>query len=372
MSVPLQLAWILVLCAGLAGLSQACQICVPLPEHTLADRLLESDAVVLAREDPARPFYYRAIETLAGAPADAPIDLFLHSQARRTLAVYPERAMVLGYSAKDRSWSALGITDPEYERVVRAILAHADRWVARETDNAARLDWFLPLLGHADGRLHELAYLEIGRAPYAEIRRLARDVPAGSLDLILDDPMYLEWRSLAVLMLGESERAEDQARVRETLARKAAQGISLNLAAWATALMAVDGLEGIRRLESLYLSGGGRTPEELDAVVQALSVYGQATPALRDPVVEAYRRILEARPEIAPKLVHDLIAWRRRDLVEPIRRAAGELQGDPLGRYALAFYLRFAEAGHGGPGGASSTLPAISDGVSQTDDEEGQ
>ena len=47
----LLLVLMLALMAGTAG---ACQICIPLPERTLADRLLASDAVVLAREDAER------------------------------------------------------------------------------------------------------------------------------------------------------------------------------------------------------------------------------------------------------------------------------------------------------------------------------
>ena len=73
----------LVLIASAAG---ACQICIPFPERTLADRLLASAAVVLAREDAERPFHYRVTEVLSGTPHDSAIDLFLNSQARRTLA----------------------------------------------------------------------------------------------------------------------------------------------------------------------------------------------------------------------------------------------------------------------------------------------
>jgi hypothetical protein len=43
-------------------------------------------------------------------------DVFLNSQARRILASYPERGMVL---ARDGAWEALGIADGEYGRIVR-------------------------------------------------------------------------------------------------------------------------------------------------------------------------------------------------------------------------------------------------------------
>ena len=342
-------ALMLALTAGVAG---ACQICIPLPERTLADRLLASDAVVLAREDAERPFHYRVTEVLSGAPDDSAIDLFLNSQARRTLAADPNRAMVLARSGKDGTWSQLGLTRPEYERVVREILSRADRWRPRETDNAERLDWFVPLLGHADQRLHELAYLEIGRAPYAEIRGLARRIPAETLEAMLVEPRYLEWRSLAILMLGESDRQADRVRVRAAVSQKARLRSNLNLAAWATALLALDGEDGMRRLQMLYLSDDRREREELEAVIQAVSVYTAAEPVRRDQAAEFYRRMLERHPNMAPQLVHDLIAWKRWDFVAPVQQARAGLHDDPLAAYVLGLYLRLA-------GERSDRLPAV-------------
>lgn len=336
--------WCILLPALWAGTVAACQICIPLPERTLTDRLLASDAVVLAREDAARPFHYQPVATLFGEPGDAPIELFLHSQARRMLAADPERAMVLAHSPTDGSWTTVGFTTPELKRVVGEILARAGHWQPLEIDNRERLDWFAHLLGHPDKRLHELAYLEIGRAPYAEIRRLAPRIDSETLHQMLDDPRYLNWRSLAILMLGESGQEQDQARVRRTLADKARLGSGTNLAAWATALVAVDGIAGIEQLKSLYASTPGRSREELEAVLQALSAHANAGSELRGPVADAYRLMLERYPAMAPAMVHDLVAWQRWDFAEHIREIRQALTEDPLAAYALGLYLRSAAA----------------------------
>jgi hypothetical protein len=164
---------------------------------------------------------------------------------------------------------------------------------------------------------------------------------------MLAEPRYLEWRNLAILMLGESAREADRARVRDTLARKARFGSSLNLAAWATALVAVDGVDGIGRLESLYLTNKAREDDELKAVIQALSVHAKADATLRAPVAEAYRRLLDTHPRLAPDLVHDLIAWQRWDFVRQVEQARDALDADPLAAYSLGLYLRFAQAKHG-------------------------
>jgi hypothetical protein len=332
-----------VLIGLLVGSANACQVCIPMPVETLADRLLEADALVLAREDPARPFHYAAVEVLKGDPGDAPIDTFLPSVDRRVLAQFPERHMLLARREPAGGWSALGIADADYERVVRHVLDHATAWRPGETDNRQRLDAFVPLLGHPDSRLHQLAYLEIGRAPYTEIRRIAATVRIETVRGMLDDPKYLEWRSLAILMLAQSGHAADRARILATMDDKQRLCSTFNLAAWTTAYLAIEGANGVAQVRRWYLAQPDRSEEELKAVVQALSVAANADAALRGPVVAGYRALLETHPGMAPEISRDLIAWRRWDLAEPMQAIRDTLRGrDPLGAYALGLYLRLA------------------------------
>jgi len=325
--------------------ANACQVCIPMPVETLADRLLEADALVLAREDPQRPFHYAAREVLKGDPGDVPIDAFLPSVDRRVLAQFPQRHMLLARAKPGGSWSALGIADGDYERVVRRVLEHADTWIPGETDNRQRLAEFVPLLGHADTRLHETAYLEIGRAPYTEIRRIAAEVPIETVRGMLDDPMYLEWRSLAILMLAQSGRPADRVRIRKTFDDKQRLGSTFNLAAWATAYLAIEGAGGVEHVRHWYLTRPDRSREELREVVKALSVSANAEAALREPVVAGYRVLLEVHPSLAPDVTRDLIAWRRWDFAEHMQEIRHAIaRQDPLGAYALGLYLRSAAA----------------------------
>jgi hypothetical protein len=348
--------WLLGL-ALLAGLfvqtANACQVCVPMPVKTLADRLLEADALVLAREDPERPFHYVTVEILKGDPGDTPIDAFLPSADRRVLAQFPERHMLLARAKPGAGWSALGIADADYEWLVRRVLAHAESWTPMETANRQRLAEFAPLLGHADSRLHEMAYLEIARAPYAEVRRIAAAVSIETVRDMLDQPRYLEWRSLAILMLAQSERPADRERIRRTVADKQRLGSTINLAAWVTAYLTIEGASGVERIRHWYLERPGRSREELQEIVKALSVVAGAEAPLREPVAAAYRSLLETRPSLAPDVSRDLITWRRWDFVEQIRgiRTAIAKQ-DPLGAYALGLYLRSAA-------GAAPSAPAL-------------
>jgi hypothetical protein len=323
--------------------ANACQVCIPFPTKTLADRLLEADALVMAREDPERPFHYVAVETLKGDPGDAPIDAFLPSKNRRVLARHPERRMLLARAKPGGGWAALGIANADYDRVVRRILQHAGSWKPMQTDNRQRLAEFAPLLGHADSRLHETAYLEIARAPYAEIRRIATEVPIDKVRGMLDEPRYLEWRSLAILMLAQSERPADRQRIRTTFAAKQRLGSTFNLAAWATAYLAIEGTGGVEQIQRWYLTRPDRSREELREIVKALSVVAGADAALREPVIAGYRALLETHPAMAPDVSRVLIAWHRWDFVEQIQGIREGMAGqDPLAAYALGLYLRSA------------------------------
>jgi hypothetical protein len=347
----------LALLAGLfAQAANACQVCVPMPLKTLTDRLLEADALVLAREDPERPFHYATVEILKGDPGDTAIDAFLPSMERRMLARYPQRHMLLARAKPGGGWSALGIADADYERLVRRVLEHAGSWTPMETANRQRLAEFVPLLGHADTRLHEAAYLEIARAPYTEIRRIASVVPIETVRGMLDEPRYLEWRSLAILMLAQSERPADRERIRTTFAAKQHLGSTFNLAAWATAYLTIEGVSGVERIRHWYLERPDRSREELQEIVKALSVVAGAEAPMREPVAAGYRTLLGTHPSLAPDVSRDLITWRRWDFVEQIRgiRAAIAKQ-DPLGAYALGLYLRSAA----GTAPSAPALPSI-------------
>jgi hypothetical protein len=350
------LCGLVILAQLLIGSANACQVCIPMPVETLADRLLAADALVLAREDPARPFHYAVVEVLKGDPDEAPIDAFLPSVDRRVLAQFPQRHMLLARQEPAGGWSALGIADGDYERVVRRILEHAAQWRPKETSNRQRLAEFLPLLGHRDSRLHQLAYLEIGRAPYAEIRRIAAGVPIETVRGMLEDPMYLEWRSLAILMLAQSGHAADRARILATMDDKQRLRSTFNLAAWTTAYLAIEGANGVAQVRRWYLAQPDRSEEELQAIIKALSVAANADATLREPVIAGYRDLLTTHPAMATAISRDLITWRRWDFTEPMQSIRKTIaQQDPLGAYAIGLYLRSAAIGSRSP----MSLPEI-------------
>jgi len=328
-----------------AGVVGACQICVPRPTQTLADRLLSSDAVVLARENAHRTYHYAAVEILKGDPGIAAIDLFMNTPVRRRLAADPGSAMLLAHDPQKNAWHTLGIAHDNFERVVRRILSFEGRWIPGETGNLQRLRELASLLGHVDMRLHELAYLELGRAPYRLIQTVGADVSLEKVREMLENPRYLEWRNLGILLLGLSASEQDHARVIREMEGRKSLSTWQNLDAWATAYVEITGTVGIARLQRWYFRDLGRSRDELRNIVRALSVHAANNAELREQVVAAYRDLLDNHPLAAPDITRDLIAWQQWDLSQQLQRVQPLIaNNDPLGAYAVKLYLQRAEA----------------------------
>ena len=323
--------------------AHACQICVPLPQQTLADHLLESDVVVMAREDPNRPFHYAAVEVIKGDLGQEVIDTFMNSQARRMLAADPANAMVLARSPREDNWIALGITqNGDFEKVIRLVLERDD-WNPNDRMNVARVTEFATLLSHSDRRLFELAYLEVGRAPYSMIKAVSPMVSVEKLRAMLDDFQYSKWHALAILLLGQSDNAIDRERVYAHLKMMHEFGVDRNLAAWATACIEMNGVAGLKYVSDFYFDGPEHSSREYEQIIMALSTHGKANSKIRDQIIDVYHKLMSSNPKIATRFVQDLIIWKRWEFVEEyqqIKRIIGH--NDPLGNYAINQYLHAA------------------------------
>lgn len=334
------LAVVLVLLA-LAQTAHACVVCIPYPTKTAADHLVAGSAVVLARENPAKPFSYLAVETLAGEVGDPAIDLFLDSATRRRLSMNPDRAVVLVRERSGSDWRNLGFADADYEALVRQILSQAPAWQNHDVAARERLAFFAPLLGHANRRIHELAYLEIARAPYGAIKDFSHAWSREAIRALLRNPLYLEWYPLAILMLARNGDADDRRYVRDAFMSAARVGIETNLSAWATAYVELDKEPAVAMIEALYFRNTKRSRDELTAVVTALSVHGSdGHTDLRDRIVQSYETLLDTHPRMAAYVAKDLTTWRRWELVDELGALLeAQADSDPLNAYAIRMYL---------------------------------
>jgi hypothetical protein len=347
------------------GRAEACMVCIPFPQNTVADDLLSATVIVLARENPKKPFSYVAVEVLKG-DLDAPqIELFLDSTTRQHLAFNPDRSVVLalggtklpgssslwnprstGADASPSTWRSLGYASSRYEAIVREILARAPRWRERVGwENRAK--YFMPYLADAERSIRELAYLEVGRASYDTIREADRFVSADQLRAFLAEPQYLEWRALYILLLGIDAKPDEEEAIREAMAGLARFDQTLNLSAWATALIEIDGEKAIDWLEAAYLGAPDRDPDAVLEIVKAVSVHGAREQSrLRGRIAESYGALIEAHPSLAGWAARDLTAWhdwRFAEALDELRKS--RLTMDGATAYAIDYYIGRARSG---------------------------
>lgn len=323
--------------------AESCLVCVTYPQQSAADHLIESPCIVFAREDPKRPFSYGVVEVLKGKADDKPIELLVNRNTRRRLAAEPKHVVVLAYNVADESWRPLGIADATYVAVVRRVLLLSSQWQGDEGRNR-RVEFFLLLFGHENRLLHDLAYLEMTKAPYPVIKRLGRNVSRDHIDRVLHDPRLMEWRPLTLLMLAQSDTARDREYISESFHSAARYSSTTNLAALATACIELEPTKALSFIDRKYLQDRDRTLEEIRQIHRALSLHGtEGRTELRDQVVHGYAAILRNYPQLAPLIATDLAAWGRTDLVQELAQIeSSDVALNYAERKAVRHYLGLA------------------------------
>jgi hypothetical protein len=308
---------LLPLFCALSSPADACQICLPFPTRSLADHILSSTHLVLARENPDKPFTLHPTRTLVQGETPPPsLELFLDTSARRRLAQNEGLSLLCGWSAESGEWRRLAAYDETLTPVISNIIENRQRW---ESDPESRVRYFAGFLGHEEAVLSDLAHLEVARAPYQQVIQFADRLPREELHRRLADFRRIEWHALYILLLSQSGHDADQVFIRNQVESNARHSTILQAAAWSTAMVEIEGEKGIRRLSELYLDGSKRTPEEYAAIHAALRVHGdQGKAEVLDAIVAAYGKMMEHHPELAPDMADDLTRWKRFDLDEQL------------------------------------------------------
>lgn len=321
--------------------ASACMVCVPFPTRTAADDLIASEVVVFARENPERPYTFIVAETLKGVANNEPINLLLNSTTRRQLFVDPTSYVVLTRPTSGSRWRWHSFADKAYQDFVRHVLTHIKEW--RQSQNQ-RFDYFETLLSSNNERLCGEAVLEIGRGPYSRIKAAASKISRKRLYEVLGKFAMFEWWPTYIVMLGQSQLAEDKAYVRANFMRSAKTASTKHLAAWTTAFVEVDGAEAVSFISEKYFAGKRSSRALLVEMQKALSVLGsESDNPLRPLIVAAYRKLLETHRSMAGYVAKDLAAWRDWSLAplfEELR--ARQAITDPGTRFIVSYYLSIA------------------------------
>ena len=272
----------------------ACGICIEKPEKTISDRLLNADTVVIALEDREQPYSFTAVSYLVGAAHDAPIPYLVDSATGKRLDRNPADGVLM--LRKGDAWTRAGYANAEWQRTAAQVLEHRALW---QYDPKARFTFFEALLHDSDPFLHHLAIDELSRASYDLIRGMAQPIEGAVARQSLTDRTKIPWQSFYILMLGLSDRDEDHALVRERISRVTGFGNTDQLEAWATALVEIDGTEGIKQLVNNWLAAPHRSPQELRAIVAAVTVHAKhGDPSLREPVLSVLATLAQTRSDV--------------------------------------------------------------------------
>lgn len=285
-----------------------CPVCTPLPQQTVADQLIAADVVAFGCIDPDQPFSFVVVNVLKGQLIDPHVDLFADSATRHQLAADGIRFVLLVNSSD--GWQSLGVVDAKYQQIVLRILTFAPEW-ERADGEQKRLEFFLSLWGHENRAIFELAYLELGKAPYSWIKHIGPRFSIDELERILTRQEYFEWRSLAILLLAQRNDDATQQLITREFEHCIKYSLTRNLSAWATAYVEVHKCHGVDRIEQEYARNEIRSKEEIRSVLTALSVHGRQGDAdLRARIVASYGSFLRAHPEAADLIARDLSDWK--------------------------------------------------------------
>ncbi len=330
---------------------QACTICVPYPERTLADRLLEYNEIIFAREVENSPYVFEQAELIRGTGISAPVKIFCDSSTRRKLQFIPDSVVVLARTSVADKWRMITFADRAYQPFIKAIVEQGSDW-ADSQGKRVRLHYFSKHLTSEHRLIQEQAYLEVGRAPYATIKILAPEIPSDQIYRFLENFRFIEWHSLYILLLGQSRHADDRAYIRKQVESAVRFGSTTNLAAWLTAFIEAHPETGIAEIETWYFSRPDRSNEELDQVMTSMSVLGSQQVGsdlplfpLRNRIVESYATLLKNHPMMAGRVAKDLSMWQVRAHVERLSEIHQEhTLVEPSEIYLLDYYLSMARS----------------------------
>ena len=139
--------------------ARACTVCVTLPEHSLADRLMMAQFVVLAAPTADNPFRYVPVEVLKGNSKDLAvlpeIPFLVDSVTRAAVRADPDRSVLMMYGPDSRDqagralmhgWTKGFLMTPARKDFVALVLAQGPGWSIGGSASAERVAFFAGFL----------------------------------------------------------------------------------------------------------------------------------------------------------------------------------------------------------------------------------
>jgi hypothetical protein len=249
------------------------------------------------------------------------------------------RPLLMLQSKLSPGWLSVGSVNSEYADWLRPLAAATPDAGATNAQWQEHVAFVLPYLDDPEPIVSDIAYSELGRAPYSALRTLKPRLDAARLAGRIDDPSR---QQLYTLLLGIAGNAQDAENLEQRLNAAWLAYDATNLAALLAADLELRGPARVSWVEKMYFADSNRTLRELQAALLALSVQGAADGAVpRQRVVQAYRLFMRLRKPMAALVAADLAQWDYWDAVpEYVRLLNSNAVRDAASRYAILVYLK--------------------------------
>jgi len=299
----------------------ACPLCLGAGQPSKAQQLVATPQAVLAIPT-AEVSRFRVIQVIKGErtaggmveggyPRSGPA-----SAGATSIPPGGTRPLLLVRDDPLPTWVILGEIDAARANWLRALAAGKRATDRSPEEWRARVALVVPHLNDPEPLAAELAYAELGAAPYAALRTAKPHLDPAALRRCLADPELAVRHPLSQILLGISGNARDAAALEERLQAAWQSGDAANLSSMLAADLELNGAARVARIESNYLADPKRSTPEIKAALLALSVHGNANGAIpRERVIQSYRVFMKARPEIAGDVAPDLAVWQYWDAV---------------------------------------------------------
>ncbi|MEP2784302.1 MAG: hypothetical protein ABJO67_11165 [Pseudoruegeria sp.] len=315
LTTALTLAWIIS-----AAPSMACGFHTYLPEKTAVDLILGSEHLVIARNSGASRFTYTPIEVLRGTAPAAKIPQLVDVVSRRKLSANPDDGVLFAYDAVQNNWSLVAYLTPEYRTFVKMVMDSGSEW--GDGYPPERLKLVEPLQTHPEPALRSLALREIDQAPYALLRTMDLQIPVDTLLVDLWAQNGYAYQPIRILLLGLTDEDTARAELYDFINRMKHWDDAQNLGPISTALVEIDGDDGITRLEQTLLSDSTQPLNKIEAVVEALAIHNEfGSAALRSTIADTMTRLVTLRPDTAPLIARQFGSrqdWSLARTLEPV------------------------------------------------------
>lgn len=324
------------------------------PQPTMVDRLIGSDHIVLARQNPANPFRYEVTKALEGNTDGVELPQLVDTVSRRRFAIEPDAQALFVRDGPYGPWLRVAFIDQSMRPVLDAVLANLNDWELG--DEESRYRTFASFTDHPDPNVRTLALRELDRADYGFLLSEPLAIDAGRILSRFNNPTQRDLRAIRVLLLGLSGNPT----AIEPLNRgfeSAARFESSLTGAYATALIELEGADKATALARNYLVASDLPEASVEAIIEALALHSQyGDDAMKQTVAVAVSEAVQRNPRIAPAIARQFGArgvWSQQATMSELVQEGG--LASPLDILAVSQYIAMAS---GETDGLSSIAPA--------------